>query len=82
MKASPNAAALVGKWPRSGAFPNRRPDRAVWSDRLWEWAALRFGDGASGVPSNLAVDTLDAWFFEPVGQSPATLRRAAGAGSI
>lgn len=82
MKASPNAAALVGKWPRSGSFADRRPDRAVWRDRRWEWAALRFGDGASGVPATLAVDALDAWFFEPVGQSPATLRRAAGAGSI
>src|SRR5262245_25427786 len=82
MKASPNAAVMVAKWPRSGVFPNRRPDRADWSDRRWEWAARRFGGGGSGVRSTLAVDAWDAWFFEPVGHSPATLRRAAGAGSI
>jgi len=33
------------------SFADRRPDRIVWKDRQWEWAALRFEDGDFNAPN-------------------------------
>src|SRR3954451_6918589 len=30
---------------RAQSFADCRPDRVVWKDRKWEWAALRYEDG-------------------------------------
>ena len=36
------AARIGNAQMRVVSFNDRRPDRIVWPDRKWEWAALRF----------------------------------------
>jgi hypothetical protein len=37
-----HAAKAANAQRRVESFGDRRPDRIVWPDRKWEWAALRF----------------------------------------
>jgi hypothetical protein len=80
------AAVLGNAQLRVQVFADRRPDRVVWPDRRWEWAALRFEDGdftaAAGGAPYLDVDAREKWFFQAIAASPAMFRRSEGAGSL
>ena len=67
---------------RVESFADDRPDRVVWPDRQWEWAALRFEDGDFDAPNYADTYARDKWFFQAIGASPAMFRRNAGAGSL
>jgi hypothetical protein len=67
---------------RVESFADRRPDRVVWSDRQWQWAALRFENGSFDTASYTDTYARDKWFFQAVAASPAMFRRDAGAGSL
>lgn len=76
------AARMGSDQMRAQAFADRRPDRVVWPDRRWEWAALRFENGGFETPDHLDVDAREKWFFQAIAASPAMFRRGAGAGSV
>jgi hypothetical protein len=76
-------AARIGNGQlRVQSFADRRPDRVVWPDRQWQWAALRFENGDFYATDYLDVDAREKWFFQAIAASPAMFRRAAGAGSL
>jgi hypothetical protein len=64
------------------ALADRRPDRVVWPDRQWEWAALRFENGDFDRPSSVDTDAREKWFYQAIGASPAMFRRDTQAGSL
>jgi hypothetical protein len=63
-------------------FASSRPDRIVWPDRKWEWAALRYENGDFELPTGIDLDARDRWFSQAVGASPKMVLRTAGAGSL
>jgi hypothetical protein len=67
---------------RAQSFADRRPDRVVWKDRKWEWAALRYEDGFFNTANYVDVEAREVWFYQAIGTSPAMFRRKAGAGSL
>jgi hypothetical protein len=67
---------------RVQAFADRGPDRIVWPDRHWEWAALRFESGDFDGLGYLDEYAREKWFFQAIAASPAMFRRAPGAGSL
>jgi hypothetical protein len=76
-------AAQLGKTEMCAqSFADRRPDRVVWKDRKWEWAALRFENGDFTVEGHIDLEARDKWFYQAIGASPAMFRRKAGAGSL
>jgi hypothetical protein len=76
-------AARIGNGQlRVQSFADRRPDRVVWPDRHWEWAALRFENGDFYAADYLDVDAREKWFFQAIAASPAMFRRSVGAGSL
>ena len=76
-------AAQLGKTEMCAqSFADRRPDRVVWRDRKWEWAALRFENGDFTVDGRLDLEARDKWFYQAIGASPAMFRREAGSGSL
>jgi hypothetical protein len=76
-------AAQLGKTEMCAqSFADRRPDRVVWPDRKWEWAALRFENGDFTVEGHLDLEARDKWFYQAIGASPAMFRRAPGSGSL
>ena len=64
------------------SFADRRPDRIVWKDRKWEWAALRYEDGFFNTPNYVDLEAREVWFYQAIGTSPAMFRRKAGFGSL
>jgi hypothetical protein len=76
-------AAVIGNAQmRVQSFADRRPDRLVWPDRYWEWAALRFENGDFDRPDSVDTEARDKWFFQAIGASPAMFRRDTHAGSL
>jgi hypothetical protein len=67
---------------RVESFADRRPERMVWKDRQWQWAALRFENGSFDTPGYTDTYARDKWFFQAIAASPAMFRRDAGAGSL
>ncbi|MFN3006527.1 DUF1254 domain-containing protein [Mycolicibacterium wolinskyi] len=67
---------------RAEGFADRRPDRIVWPDRLWEWVSLRFENGTFDTADYRDTYALDKWFFQAIATSPAMFRRDPGAGSL
>jgi len=67
---------------RVESFADRRPDRVVWNDRQWQWAALRFENGSFDTPNYRDTYARDKWFFQAIAASPAMFHRGAGAGSV
>jgi hypothetical protein len=63
-------------------FGSSRPDRIVWPDRKWEWAALRSENGDFELPTGIDLEARDRWFSQAVGVSPKMFLRTAGAGSL
>jgi hypothetical protein len=83
MKAILEEAARIGNAQmRVQAFADRRPDRMVWQDRQWQWAALRFEDGDFNTGTHLDSEAREKWFYQAIGASPAMFRRDASAGSL
>jgi hypothetical protein len=77
------AAAQLGKTEMCAqSFADRRPDRVVWKDRKWEWAALRFENGDFTDEGHVDLEARDKWFYQAIGSSPAMFRRKAGSGSL
>jgi hypothetical protein len=63
MKAILERAARTGNAQmRVQAFSDRRPDRVVWPDRQWEWAALRFENGQFDRPASVDTEASEKWF--------------------
>jgi hypothetical protein len=76
-------AAKVGNAQmRVESFGDRRPDRVVWPDRKWEWAALRFEDGDFNTANYADLYARDKWFYQAIGASPAMVKRDTTAGSL
>jgi hypothetical protein len=76
------AAAIGSAQMRVQSFADRRPDRVVWNDRQWEWAALRFENGGFLADGHVDLEARDKWFYQAIGASPAMFRRQPGAGSV
>ncbi len=76
------AARIGSAQMRAEAFADRRPDRIVWPDRRWEWAALRFENGTFDVPGYRDTVAMDKWFYQAIATSPAMFRRDPAAGSL
>jgi hypothetical protein len=72
------AARIGNAQMRVQSFADRRPDRVVWPERQWEWAALRFENGDFDTPGYVDVDAREKWFFQAIGASPAMFRRGWG----
>ena len=83
LKAILERAAKAGRAQMLVAgFGSSRPDRFVWTDRKWEWAALRYENGDFELPTGIDVEARDRWFSQAVGASPKMFLRTAGAGSL
>ena len=83
MKAILERAAKAGRAQMLVAgFGSSRPDRIVWPDRKWEWAALRSENGDFELPTGIDLEARDRWFSQAVGVSPKMFLRTAGAGSL
>lgn len=67
---------------RVQSFADRRPDRLVWPDRQWQYAALRFEDGDFNTAIHVDLAAREKWFYQAVGASPAMFRRDTHAGSL
>jgi len=67
---------------RAQSFADRRPDRVVWDDRKWEWAALRYEDGFFNTANYVDLEAREVWFYQAIGTSPVMFRRQAGSGSL
>ena len=61
------AARIANAQMRVQSFGDRRPDRVVWPDRKWEWAALRFEDGDFNTANYADLDARDKWFYQAIG---------------
>jgi len=67
---------------RVQSFADRRPERVVWQDRQWEWAALRPENGTFETEHYTDTYAREKWFFQGQIESPAMFARAPGAGSL
>jgi hypothetical protein len=67
---------------RVESFSDRSPERIVWQDRKWEWAALRFEDGDFNTANYVDLYARDKWFYQAIGTSPAMFKRDPTAGSL
>jgi hypothetical protein len=76
------AAQIANDQMRVESFADRRPDRVVWPDRQWQWAALRIEDGSFNTANYLDVFAREKWFYQAIGTSPAMFHRGAGSGSV
>lgn len=76
------AARSANDQMRVQSLADRRPDRVVWRDRQWEWAALRFEDGRFSLNGFTDEIAREKWFYQAIGASPAMFRRGAGSGSL
>ena len=76
------AARTANAQLRIQSFADRRPDRIVWPDRQWEWAALCFEDGDFNTATHVDLPAREKWFYQAIGASPAMFRRDTHAGSL
>ena len=61
-------AAVIGNDQlRVQSFADRRPDRVVWTDRQWQWAALRYENGDFDRPDDVDIDAREKWLFQAIG---------------
>ena len=77
-----NAAKIGNGQMRVVSFGDRRPDRIVWPDRKWEWAALRYEDGDFNTANYADPHAREKWFYQAIGASPAMFKRDPTAGSL
>ncbi len=64
------------------AYASSRPDRIVWKDRKWEWAALVYDNGDFELPTGIDLQARDRWFGQAIGASQKMFAREPGAGSL
>jgi hypothetical protein len=76
------AATIANAQMRTESFGDRRPERIVWPNRKWEWAALRFENGDFDTPNYADLYARDKWFYQAIGASPAMFKRDPTAGSL
>ncbi|WP_246697073.1 DUF1254 domain-containing protein [Rhizobium sp. WYCCWR 11146] len=76
------AAKMASAQMRVEALADRRPDRVVWNDRQWQWAALRYENGTFDAKDYRDNYALDKWFYQAIATSPAMFRRDPAAGSL
>lgn len=76
------AARLGSGQMRVESLADRRPDRVVWKDRQWQWAALRFENGFFDTPGYRDTYAAEKWFYQAIATSPAMFRRDPAAGSL
>ncbi|NYF51750.1 hypothetical protein [Tunturiibacter gelidoferens] len=69
------AAKIGNAQMRVESFGDNRPNRIVWPDRKWEWAALRFENGDFNTPNYGNLYARDKWFYQAIGASPAMFKR-------
>jgi hypothetical protein len=77
-----HAAKAANAQMRVESFGDRSPDRIVWPDRKWEWAALRFENGDFDAANYADLYARDKWFYQAIGASPAMFKRDTTAGSL
>ena len=83
MRAILERAAKIGRDQMLvSGFGSNRPDRFVWPDRNWEYAALRYENGDFELPSGIDLEARDRWFSQAIGMSPKMVLRTPGAGSL
>jgi hypothetical protein len=66
----------------AATFDSSRPDRIVWNDRRWEWAAFVSDNGNFETPSGIDQEGRDRWFMQACAGSPAMFNRSPRAGSL
>jgi len=76
------AAKIANAQMRVESFDDRKPERIVWPDRKWEWAALRYEDGDFNTANYGDLYARDKWFYQAIGASPAMFKRDPTAGSL
>ncbi|WP_099021807.1 DUF1214 domain-containing protein [Mycolicibacterium palauense] len=76
------AAKTANTQMRVESLADRSPEREVWPDRQWEWAALRHENGTFDAEGYRDTHAIDKWFFQAIAVSPAMFRRDPGAGSL
>jgi hypothetical protein len=67
---------------RVQSFADRRAERIVWKDRMWEWAVLRYANGTFNTDNFTDLYAREKWFYQAQIESPAMFNRAPGAGSL
>lgn len=67
---------------RVQSFADRRPGHAVWQDRQWEWAVLRYANGTFDTENYTDLYAREKWFYQAQIESPAMFNRSPGAGSL
>jgi hypothetical protein len=70
---------------RINAYDNRRPDRAVWHGKHWQWIPVRLLNPDTrdyGTTDFLDIEGLDNIIYQGWGATPAAGFRAAGTGSL
>lgn len=83
MKAILEKAARTGDAiMRVQSFADRSPERIVWKDRHWEWAALRDKNGTFDTENFTDLYAREKWFYQAQIESPAMFNRSFGAGSL
>lgn len=75
------AARLGNALMRVQAFADRRPERLVFGDRLWEWVGLTPSSGSFETANFTDLVAREAWFFQATGASPSRLLRKHGESS-
>ncbi|MTH62414.1 DUF1214 domain-containing protein [Paracoccus litorisediminis] len=76
------AAKMGSAQMRVESLADRRPDRLVWPDRQWQWAALRFENGSFDTPDYRDSYASEKWFYQAIATSPAMFRRDPATGSL
>jgi hypothetical protein len=76
------AARVANAQMRVTSFGDHRPDRVVWPDRKWEWAALADKGKDFDTPNYADLYARDKWFYQAIGSSPAMFKRDPTAGSL
>ncbi|MHB0771638.1 DUF1254 domain-containing protein [Bradyrhizobium sp. 5.13L] len=76
------AAEMGSAHMRVESLADRRPDRIVWKDRQWQWAALRSENGSFDTADYRDTYAMDKWFYQAIATSPAMFRRDPAAGSL
>jgi hypothetical protein len=76
------AARMGSAQMRVESLADRRPDRVVWPDRQWQWAALRYENDRFDTPDYRDTYAAEKWFYQAIATSPAMFRRDPAAGSL
>ncbi len=76
------AARMGSAQMRVESLADRRPDRVVWPDRQWQWAALRYENDRFDTADYRDTYAAEKWFYQAIATSPAMFRRDPATGSL